>query len=385
MNTYEENKDTFVEEDVTSDILQEEDTEPRRVDTKEETDKKCPQCGGVMTFHPDTGNMKCPYCDYEEEIPVEEEEVTSAAELDFYQAEYTANKDWGVETKTVLCEACGAQSIYDALQTSGVCPFCGSNQVMEAQEEDTIAPGGVVPFQINDDQAAQFFHTWIKRKWFCPKLAKESARPKSFKGIYLPYWTFDTQTSATYRGQYGTRHTRRNSKGETKVEIRWHSTSGSLNKFFDDELVLASKNHDANILRGLEPFDTAKNKTYKPEYVAGFVAERYSIGLKDAWEKAKLSIRAKLESLAEDNIRHRHHTSYVRGVSVRASYDDITYKYLLLPIWVSNFKYKNKVYQFMVNGQTGKVSGRTPISAVKVGFTVVAIIIILALIYYIYN
>ena len=365
----------------TNDIL----TEPRQVDTKEETDKKCPQCGGVMTFHPDTGNMKCPYCDYEEEIVSNtDEEVCSAAELDFYQAEHTANKNWGVETKTVLCEACGAQSIYDALQTSGVCPFCGSNQVMEAQEEDTIAPGGVVPFQISDDQAAQFFHQWIKRKWFCPKLAKESAKPKSFKGIYLPYWTFDTQTSATYHGQYGTRHVKRNSKGETKVEIRWHSTSGSLTKFFDDELVLASQNHDAHILHGIEPFNTADNKAYKPEYVAGFVAERYSVGLTDAWERAKRSIHSKLENLAADHIRNRHATMHVRGVSVKASFDDITYKYLLLPIWVSNFKYKNKVYQFMVNGQTGKVSGRIPISPVKVAFTVVAAIIIALFALYIY-
>lgn len=397
MNTYETENNEVLNETIpetsnsASEAYMEDEfaeEELRRVDTKEETDKKCPQCGGVMTFHPSSGNMKCPYCDYEEEIETaseeDEEEVTSAAELDFYQAEHTANKDWGVETKTVLCKACGAQSIYDALQTSGVCPFCGSNQVMDAQEEDTIAPGGVVPFQISDDQAAEYFHRWIKRKWFCPKLAKESARPKSFKGIYLPYWTFDTQTSATYRGQYGRTHTRTNSKGETRTEIRWHSTSGSLSKFFDDELVLASKNHDARILKGLEPFRTADNKSYKPEYVAGFVAERYSIGLKEAWEHAKASIHNKLEDLAATDIRSRHHTTHVRGVSVRASFDDITYKYLLLPIWVSNFKYKNKVYQFMVNGQTGKVSGRTPISAVKVGFAVAAAILIALAAYYIY-
>ncbi len=358
--------------------------EPRIVDTKKETDKKCPQCAGVMTFHPDTGNMKCPYCDYEEAISVQEEEVLSAVELDFYQAEFTANKDWGVETKTVLCKACGAESIYDALQTSGVCPFCGSNQVMEAKEEDTIAPGGVVPFQIADTQASDSFKTWIKRKWFCPKEAKESVKPKSFKGIYLPYWTFDTQTSSVYHGQYGRTRTRTNSKGETKVEITWHSTSGSMSEFFNDELVLASKNHDSSLLRGLEPFDTEKNKAYKPEYVAGFVAERYSVGLTDAWEIAKDSIHDQLKDMAENDIRSRHATAHVRGVSVRASFDDITYKYLLLPIWISNFKYKNKVYQFMVNGQTGKVSGRTPISAFKVAITAIAAILALLVAYFIY-
>ena len=395
MNTYETDLRTAPGEEIlenvsmdSSEILGFDDfdsaDEQKKVDTKEETDKKCPQCGGVMTFSPENGQMKCPYCDYEEEIHITEDEVTSAAELDFYQAEHTANKDWGVETKTVLCQACGAQSIYDALQTSGVCPFCGSNQVMEAHEEDTIAPGGVVPFQITEDEAAQYFYTWINKKWFCPKLAKESVKPKSFKGIYLPYWTFDAKTSASYHGQYGTTHVKRNSKGETKTEIRWHSTSGSFRNFFDDELVLASQNHDASILRGLEPFLTSDNKAYKPEYVAGFVAERYSIGLKDAWEKAKNSIHDKLVNMATDHIRSRHSTVHVRSVSVSASYDDITYKYLLLPIWISNFKYKDKVYQFMVNGQTGKVSGKTPISAIKVAFAVVTAILIALAVYYIY-
>ena len=156
-------------------------------ETNEDTDKKCPQCGGVMKYNPATKNLKCPYCEYEEEITTEEEKPKRAEELDFYAAEHTAGKDWGVETKTVLCKACGAESIYDALQTSAVCPFCGSNQVMDAPEQDTMSPGGVVPFSISDKAASELFQKWIRRRWFCPKLAKDSAKPKHFKGIYLPY------------------------------------------------------------------------------------------------------------------------------------------------------------------------------------------------------
>ena len=110
------------------------------VETKEETDKKCPRCGGVMDFDPATGNLHCPYCDYEENIPVEKDEPGNAEELDFDSAEFTANKDWGVATKTVLCKSCGAESIYDALQTSAVCQFCGSNQVKDQNHKYTNAP-----------------------------------------------------------------------------------------------------------------------------------------------------------------------------------------------------------------------------------------------------
>ena len=346
------------------------------VKTMDETDKKCPQCGGVMDFNPTTNNLKCPYCDYEEEIQLDTTQPTEAQELDFFEAEHTANKDWGVETKTVVCEACGAESVYDALETAGVCPFCGSNQVMEAHAKDTIAPGGVIPFKVNDKQAAEYFQKWIKKQFFCPKLAKESARPDSFQGIYLPYWTFDSKTATSYHGEYGIDHTKRKSNGETYTETTWYRTSGNHSEFIDDELVFAGKKQSEAILKRLEPFDTKDNKPYKPEYIAGFISERYSVGLKDAWEKAKISIKGKLRQHIEKDIRHDHNADRVRNVSLNVRYSDITYKYLLLPIWISTFKYNNQVYQFMVNGQTGKVAGKTPISIPKVILTVIAAIII---------
>lgn len=356
------------------------------VETMEETDKKCPQCGGVMNFNPATGGLKCPYCDYEQEIPTSTDEDTKipekAEELDFFAAEHTANCNWGISTKTVLCKACGAESIYDALETAAVCPFCGSNQVMDAAEKDTIAPGGVVPFQISDKQAADIFKGWITRKWFCPKLAKESAKPKRFSGIYLPYWTFDTNASGNYSAQYGITHVYKDKDGKTHTKVDWHHTSGYHEEFINDELVLASNKHDQWMLRQLEPFDTENNKAYKPEYVAGFAAERYSLGLTDAWRFAESSIRKKLEHHIVSKVRAKHGADQVRGLHFNPRYQDITYKYLLLPIWVSNFKYKDNIYQFMVNGQTGKVAGKTPISIPKVIIAVIATAVVLGILYY---
>ena len=186
------------------------------VHTGDSAPEKCPQCGGVMDFDPATGGLKCPYCDYTQEIKREEEQPESAEELDFSQAENTQNCNWGAEKKTVLCKACGAESVYDALEIASVCPFCGSNQVMEAADQNTMAPGGVIPFQISDEQASDLFKSWIKGKFFCPKLAKESAKAKNFKGVYLPYWTFDAKTVSDYRADYG--KDRRVRRGD-KVEI----------------------------------------------------------------------------------------------------------------------------------------------------------------------
>lgn len=351
------------------------------VKTKEETDKKCPRCGGVMDFDPASGKLKCPYCDYEEQIPVKEEEPKKAAELDLASAEFTANKDWGVQTKTVICKACGAESIYDALQTSAVCPFCGSNQVMDQKDKDTIAPGGVVPFKISDKEASGLFKSWIGNKFYCPKLAKESAKADKFKGIYLPYWTFDAQTFSDYKGEYGIEHTYTDSEGESQTETTWYRTSGMYKRFFDDELVLASTKHTSSMMKGIEPFDTENNVSYKPEYIAGFVAERYSIGLEDGWEIAKKSIERQLRSEIADKIENENHANDSRIHSVDTEFMDMTYKYLLLPIWMSSFKYKDKIYQFVVNGQTGKVSGDTPVSVPKVILTILAVIAIIVICY----
>lgn len=348
-------------------------------DTLEETDKKCPSCGGVMDFDPATGGLSCPYCGHTEEIQTANE-TKSAEELALEDADKVENCDWGVAKKTVICKACGAESVYDALEISAVCPFCGSNQVMEASDQNTMAPGGVVPFQISDKQASDLFKNWIRHKWFCPKLAKESAKAKSFKGIYLPFWTFDALTESEYRGEFGKDKIRKKKDGSTEVNTTWYPVRGEHEQFFDDELICATTNHNQSMIQGVEPFNTADNKAYRPEYVAGFAAERYAVGIKDAWQMARTGIKFKLSRSIERRIISENHADRVRNLQIDATFSKLTYKYLLLPVWISSYKYKEKVYQFMVNGQTGKISGKTPISTPKVIITVIAFILILILI-----
>ena len=353
----------------------------QKTSTLKETDRKCPACGGTMDFDPATGGLHCPYCDYMEEIKASDLVPEKAQELDFASAELTGNCDWGVAQKTVTCKSCGATSVYDALEVANECPYCGSNQVMEANDVTTLAPNGVVPFKITAQQAGQNFSAWLKGKLFCPSAAKRSARADKFQGIYLPYWTFDADTDTTYTAQYGIN--RRVKQGDQEKTVTdWHNTSGTFRHFIDDELVLASNHHDSAILNMVAPFDTEDNKAYKPEYIAGYAAERYSIGLKDAWEKAKAFIKNKLHGLIESKIRSEHRADAVRNVAMNTTYSNITYKYLMLPIYISSFTYKGKIYQFMVNGQSGKVGGRSPVSALRVLVAILIVIAIIALIYF---
>lgn len=362
---------------------------PQSIGTEKKTDRKCPSCSGTMEYDPATGGMLCPYCGHTEAIEVTHgtKNDTAVAEQDFWSATNTESYDWGAEKRTVTCKMCGAVLVYDALQNSDVCPYCGSNQVIVNDDDKTMRPGGVVPFQITDKQAAELFYNWIKKKWFCPSVAKKTAQAGKFSGIYLPYWTFDTNTYSTYTGQYGREYTETRRVGdhdETHTEVRWYPTSGVYTTFIDDFPVLASKTHDSKMLSKLLPFRTEENKAYEPEFVAGFVSEKYSIGLKEGWEIAIPQINNIIKSGIEDQISSEYHTTHVRFVQFKAQYNDLKYKYLLLPIWNSSYKYKDKNYNFMVNGQTGKVAGKSPVSPLRVAVAVLAGILALVLIWYIF-
>lgn len=360
-----------------------ENEEVEIVKTREETDKKCASCGGTMDYDPETKGLLCPYCGSKKAINHATDEDSVARENDFLSAEHTQSYDWGTDKKTVICKSCGAESIYDALQTSDVCPYCGSNQVMEAHTVETIPPGGVCPFVVTPEQAGNSFTKWLKRKLFCPSKAKKSAKADSFNGVYIPYWTFDTETESIYTARYGIDRSYTDSKGNRHTTTDWYRTSGSYNRFIDDQLVCASKRYNTAMLRSIEPYNTAENKKYKPEYLAGFISERYSIGLQEGWGTAKRYIERTLDNEITNKIRRENNADHVSNLNFSTEYDNIMYKYLLLPVWLSSFKYKNKVFQFMVNGETGKVGGNAPISALRVAIAVLlGVAVVGALVYF---
>lgn len=341
-------------------------------DAKIDFDAECPSCGASIEFNPENGKLTCPYCGYETEIAKPDDEKNQVAqEMDFYAAEKRGNFDWGVEKKTVICSECAAETIYDALQVADTCPYCGSHQVMEATTVDTLAPNGVCTFQITDKEAGIYFHAWLKKRIFTPRAAKISAKPDAFKGVYLPYWTFDTKTGSHYTANYGIDRVVKEKDGETHIETDWYTTTGFYQEFIDDQLVSATTRYDHKILGKIEPFNLLDNKSYKSEYVTGFLAERYSIGLEDGWGIAQQDIHDHIHSEISSKVRFECGADRVTNIQFSTTYDNITYKYLMLPIWLSSFQYKNKVYQFMVNGQTGKVGGKAPISPIRVAIAVI--------------
>ena len=333
--------------------------------TEQETDKKCPNCGATVTYDPGSGKMHCEYCGYSCELPSADDE-NGVCEIDFESAVNTESYEWGAEKKQVECKSCGAVTIYDALETAAVCPFCGSTQVMPAAGHNTIAPGGVCPFTVTKEEAGNAFTKWLKKKLFTPRKAKQSANPDAFKGVYLPYWTYDAQTTNNFTARAGYDRKVRKKDGSYETQTTWRSVAGVYQEFIDDETVMASKRQENSGVKQCEPFKLSKLIPYNPKALAGFVAERYSIGLKEGWEIAQTSIQKKLKSSIETYVKAHWRCDRVSSVKFSTLYSKMTYKYILVPVWISSFQYKEKSYQFAVNGQTGKVGGKAPVSALRV-------------------
>ena len=156
-------------------------------------------------------------------------------------------------------------------------------------------------------------------------------------------------------------------------------------EFIDDEVVYASTKTNDSHIKTVSSFDFSKLRDYDPQFIAGFAAERYSLGLDDGWNVAQSQIRAKLEQHIRENVRARYKADRVKDVKLATSYDKITFKYLLAPIWISNFKFNGTIYNFVVNGQTGRIAGKSPVSALRVAIAIIIAIVVLGIAFYVFN
>lgn len=347
--------------------------------TVDVTDKKCPNCGAVVVYDPDTLKMTCQFCGYMRELP-KPEEGKEVVEMDFESAKLRSNKNWGTEKKSIECKACGGTTIYDEAETAAVCPFCGSTNVMPVdQDEDTMAPGGVVPFEISQEKASALFKKWLGGKLFAPGAAKKSCEAKNFNGIYLPYWTYDSDTTSAYHATLGFEY--KVKKGDSyETKVRWQNYSGIYEEFIDDMVVYASKKTNNPHIESVSEFDFSKLRPYSPEIVAGFAAERYTVGLDDGWTTARQKISSRLKSNLSSKLRRQYKADRVGKIDLSTTYDNITFKYLLAPIWMANYKFNGQVYNFVVNGQNGRVSGKAPVSVIKVIIAIIIAIVALIII-----
>ena len=350
----------------------------------------CHQCGARLTFAPGTDSLKCEFCGAINTIEVDEKAKAEAQkEIDFYEFIKTQiDTAPKTEVLTVKCDGCGAQTTFDPNVVSDRCDFCDSPlTVKEGHKTSVITPGGLLPFKIKDKEGIELYQQWLKKLWFAPNKLKTYARQsEKLAGIYIPYWTFDAKTSTYYTGRRGDDYERTetytNDDGETEertvTETNWTSVSGTVARDFDDVLVPASNSLTKKYVNALEPWDLENIVPYDTKYLSGFKSETYQVDLKQGFEIAK----DRMEETIRDDVRRDIGGDHQEINSLDTNYSDVTFKHILLPIWLSAYRYNDKVYRFMINGRTGEVQGERPYSWIKITLFVLMILSIIAIIYY---
>ena len=319
----------------------------------------CPQCGGKLTFDAAKKALRCHYCGFQKS---EYESLAdgSSLERDFLLTLPTTRAHrWELPTERVLsCQSCGANFTLPPAQVAGACPFCASAYVVTASAPgELIAPDGVLPFQFNYDEAVKRVRDWLRAQPFRPDDLDKRAAIVRPRPVYLPCWTFDVSGEVKWRG-YVERMTHDPLLGH-RVERKL--VEGEQPVWFDDLLVPASHSLPAKLLQPLLAYDTHALAPYTPDLLADTTVEVYQIALANAslvaharaFEQAKGRIAYGESSAAKDV------TYNSLGIFIES------YKLALLPIWLSGYRYQQKMYPLAINGQSGKIQGDVPRGGLK--------------------
>lgn len=319
---------------------------------------KCDNCGADMFYDPASNALKCPYCD-----------ATRAVEKRVcYRRDYLSERADGevsLDGDTYKCPNCGGDIPLESFDTAVKCPYCGATNVIKTEDLKGLKPDSILPFLISQKGASDSGKKWIKKRFFAPIKLKKSFAVDNFKGVYIPSYAFTTDTDSRYDGRLGERKTRMVGSGKDRhmeTYIDWYNVSGTTSKHFEDVAVEASTQLTQKELNKILPYDTENIEAYNKDYIAGFNAERYDTSLQDGFGIA--------QGQMDDAIRKQIVSSYgadvVDYLHVDTDYNDTKFRYMLLPLWVCAYKYRKKAYRFIINGRTGKSTGKSPVSPVKV-------------------
>jgi len=349
----------------------------------------CTGCGAKLAYAPGTRHLKCEFCGTENEIAESDERVE---ELDFET--YLAALEGHAETfeaETARCEKCGAEQRLPENHFAAQCAFCSAPIVAKTYARRQIKPRAMVPFQVDRRRAQEEFRRWIKGLWLAPgELKRYAQSDAAIIGTYLPYWTYDCRTASDYEGERGEdyytneTYTARNAAGENVTQVRrvkhtnWFAASGHVDHFHDDVLVPASQSLPPSLRGAATAWNLKGLVAYQPEFVSGYLAEAYQVGLREGFPIAKQQIDAEVYGLVRRDIGGDQQR--VRHVATR--YTEVRFKHVLLPVWISAYRFRDKTYRFLVNGQTGEVAGDSPVSWQKVTWLVIVAVICFVLILY---
>lgn len=344
----------------------------------------CPACGGEAQWNPAKQALVCRFCGNTSPASAQ---LTATGQQVIVEHDLVATlrgipdsqRGWQAEKISVKCQSCQAISVFDPGKVGQRCDFCGSTALVPYQEiKDAFRPESLLPMKLSETQVRDSIRRWYGNRWFAPNLLKRAALTDTVKGVYIPYWTFDAQVHADWTAESGYYYYETETyeeNGQTKTrqvqKTRWVPSSGTVEHFFDDELVPASRGVKEGMLRRIEPFPTKQLVPYQPGFLSGWTVERYQIDLIAAAKEAREEMDGKTEQLCSAQVPG----DTQRNLQVQTDYSGQTFKHILTPIWLLTYNYGKRNFQVVINGYTGSIAGSYPKSWIKIMFAVLAVIV----------
>lgn len=328
----------------------------------------CAKCGADLLYDPAARGLRCPFCG--ESRAVDASGVVAEKDLEeALRAAAAAHESRAPAVpgeRRVSCGACGASVVVPPEEKAGRCPYCGSVRVIEEPPDlCRIPPEGLVPFAVDRVRAETLFRGWMRSLWFRPNALKRGSALADMRGVMVPYWTFDAHAESSWTAMAGYYYTVTVGSGKnrhTETRVRWEPAAGRRRDDYDDLLVCASRGLDAGLVGKIEPFGLEALVPFRGEFLAGWAAEAYGVDVREGWSAAERRMLAEQVRRCSGDVPGDTQMS----LAVSTALSGRKYRLALLPVWVCAYRFRNRAFRFLVNGQTGEVQGEAPWSWVKI-------------------
>lgn len=324
-------------------------------------DYKCPSCDAILKFNPKGQNWKCEYCKHEfnlDELKEYNKKIGRKELKDEHKTKLEKDIN-GMDIYT--CSNCGAQIVADENTSATFCVYCKNTAILKNKLVDEFNPDYVIPFKYIKEDAILKFKDIGKGRPLMPKFFNDQKNIEEIKGIYIPFWLYDIKTDGTIEADCKRITSWRSGDYQyTKTDIYLATRSGNFQ--YSKIPVDGSKHFEDDIMNSIEPFDYNDLKEFNHSYLSGFLAEKYDVLSDEALEIAfKRSEESTINALKND-------INGFTSVTVKSSNinkEKLKDEYALMPVWLLNIKYKDKLHTFAMNGQTGKMIGDIPVDPMK--------------------
>ncbi len=335
---------------------------------------KCPNCGASIPYDASSGKLKCDHCSTEYDVDTLKD-LMNEENVGEDNVTFSSKKSEKVRIDGKVaysCPACGGEVIGDENMSACVCPYCGNTIIDASQFDDILRPELIVPFSLDIEAAREKYSEYLKGKWALPNDFKINNVIDKLSGMYVPYWLFDANVSAKARFRTSRVRTFRHGDYVT-TETSYYLVYRDGKATFDKVPVDGSSKLDDSLLDALEPFDYSKSVDFNSAYLSGFLADKYDEDENETFNKANKRIKSSMFSMLSRSVIGYNTVAFESG---SVSYSNSYARYALLPVYIFSTTYHGKVYNFAMNGQSGKFAGDLPMDVKKVVLTILIVFIV---------